>query len=69
MFVKLKRKNILLGVDFGTGGCKITVIDDNGNDTNGYGGGVVSIDDILNWGSDQEGIEDGAWDNGFDPIQ
>lgn len=45
------------------------VIDDNGNDTNGYGGGVVSIDDILNWGSDQEGIEDGAWDNGFDSIQ
>ncbi|MDD5660195.1 MAG: xylulokinase, partial [Actinomycetota bacterium] len=25
------KKNILLGVDFGTGGCKITVIDDNGN--------------------------------------
>lgn len=47
-------------------------LDENGNDTNGYGGGVVSIDDVLNWDGGMDGFDEDYADNvqqGFDPIQ
>ena len=40
-----------------------------GNSSYGELGDSDITGDLDSWGSDQEGIEEGAWDNGFDPIQ